>query len=826
MQQLLTILFSVLISISSFGQSDWQKKGIKIPPPVCYGSGHSHQHYTPPPEEFLKRLKSTAGLKSNIEVEYIGFSEEAQTAFQKAVEIWESLIYSPVTIHMVAYWSSLDEGVLGSCGPSIYYENFDAAQYKDCYYPVALVEKMQGEEITGPEIPDMIAQFNKDNQDWYFGVDGNTPADKYDFVSIVLHEIAHGLGFTGMFYAQSRQGAYGAELDFPGVFDELVADANKNLLLDTVLYKNPSSDLYDAFRGDSLFHLSATAKNKDENNRFARLWSPNLFDEGSSIYHLDEFYYSVEDTNALMTPYADEGEAIHNPGPLTLGIFADMGWKFISIKHDEILDRENTIDPISIQATVFSDEELDSTSIRMIYTRTEFEDDSTVLDLVYDEAIEKFTVDFTDLVDGQVKYYLEAKDINGITYRLPGVAPEEFLDFNLGPDTVKPTIVHSPIKSMLESNLSTEVVADVKDNIGVETVEVEYSINDGNTQVLELTLDSLSIYSTVFNFSGLTDGDSISYRIKATDNTSNSNIAYLPQDGYFTIYIDGTFEPVVSYFNNFNSFTRDFIISDFFIGTEPGFDDGALHSPHPYPSPDQEETTYEFTAILKYPITIRNKGVITFKEVVLVEPGEPNTVYGDEEFWDYVVIEGSKNGIDEWHPLIDGYDSRANSSWLQLYNQTVNGNNSVAIGNKNLYVQRKFYLNDNEFFDVGESIFIRFRLFSDPFAHGWGWAIDDLSIQDPLTSTLSFDYSPREITMFPNPFDTELNIQANFRKKVGQLTIKVMNSSGFEMRNKNISVNENILNEKMDVHSLSPGLYLVILSFDNGQTITQKLIKK
>jgi hypothetical protein len=29
-------------------------------------------------------------------------------------------------------------------------------------------------------------------------------------------------------------------------------------------------------------------------------------------------------------------------------------------------------------------------------------------------------------------------------------------------------------------------------------------------------------------------------------------------------------------------------------------------------------------------------------KLVLVEPGDAGTVYGDEEFWDYVIVEASK----------------------------------------------------------------------------------------------------------------------------------------------------------------------------------------
>ncbi len=826
MRRFLLVIATLTISFYTFGQKEWQQKGVKIPPPVCYGSDCSHQHYNPPPAEFLNRLKSTNDKKADIVVEYIGFSDSAKTAFQYAVDIWETMIYSPIPIHMQARWNSLDEGVLGSCGPYIFFENFDAAHYKDRYYPVALVEKMEGEEITDSSFPDMIAQFNKDLDNWYFGTDGQTPAGKYDFVTIVLHEIAHGLGFTGFFETTNNTASYGGNLPIPGVFDEFVADAQQRILVDTANYENNSEELYDALTGRILYHKSPTAKASQQPNQFPRLYAPNPFDEGSSIYHLNEITYRTGNENSLMTPFADTGAANHDPGPLTMGIFADMGWQFISIKHDELTDTEDINVELKVVAQVFSDVELDTASVQLIYTTGDIETESDTVQLIYNESSETFEVAFPDFGSGDVKYYISASDVDSITYRLPGIAPERFFSFNIGPDEKKPEIAHTPIKSMLETDLNAELFAEISDNIGIAETKIEYLINNADLQSIDLVVDSANVYKGVFAFENLVDGDSISYRIKVTDSSSNSNVAYLPEDGYFVVYIDGTFDPVREYLTDFNqSNNRDFISNDFFIGVEPGFDDGALHSPHPYPSPDRDDTTFEFITLLKYPIIIKNGGEVTFKEVVLIEPGEDNTVFGDEEFWDFAIVEGSKNGVDNWLPLVDGYDSRENTSWLTLYNSAKIGENSTATGNLDLYVQRQFYLTDSENFAVGDTIFIRFRIFSDQYAHGWGWAIDDLSIQDKTTSSNNLEFSPGEIRVFPNPTSSELIVQAEFKNDTEVVKLQLLNSSGISVTEKLVPVNGKTFNETFNIQSYFPGLYLLILRFDNGEVITRKIVK-
>ena len=49
--------------------------------------------------------------------------------------------------------------------------------------------------------------------DWYFGTDGNTPAGDFDFVTVVMHELAHGLGYAGTMSYDDGVGANGVECD-------------------------------------------------------------------------------------------------------------------------------------------------------------------------------------------------------------------------------------------------------------------------------------------------------------------------------------------------------------------------------------------------------------------------------------------------------------------------------------------------------------------------------------------------------------------------------------------------------------------------------------
>ena len=79
-----------------------------------------------------------------------------------------------------------------------------------------------------------------------------------------------------------------------------------------------------------------------------------------------------------------------------------------------------------------------------------------------------------------------------------------------------------------------------------------------------------------------------------------------------------------------------------------------MHTINPYPESNSEKTKYNLVAQLKYPIVLEENGLMSFDEVVLVEPGEEGSFYTEEQFWDFVIVEGSKNNGKSWLPVTDG----------------------------------------------------------------------------------------------------------------------------------------------------------------------------
>jgi hypothetical protein len=312
---------------------------VRIPaPPVSAKQGRAQPRATRP--------QASRPPTSTWNVTYVGFTPNAKAAFQAAVDTWAGLISSSQPINVCANFKDLGgEGVLGQAGPTDF-----ALLRRDgnggnarTYYPLALANALSRSDlspVTNSADPcsgsDITADFSSTEPCVYYGTDGLPPqrctenggATGYvDFETIVLHELGHGLGFLGSADVANGYGYFGtrAQPD-PTIYDRFVAQSAGTVQGKRVVtYASGTAALAKALQSNALFWDGPNGKAADR-GRPPRLYAPSQFAAASSFSHLYDADFPAGDADSLMTPFIGDGEVIHEPGQVVLGMFGDMGW--------------------------------------------------------------------------------------------------------------------------------------------------------------------------------------------------------------------------------------------------------------------------------------------------------------------------------------------------------------------------------------------------------------------------------------------------------------------------------------------------------------------
>lgn len=112
---------------------------------------------------------------------------------QYAAAMWGSVLNSNVPVYVGAQFNPLGANVLGSAGATFVFSDFANAPVANTWYSSALADSLAGTDLQ-PGFIDINSQFSSDFN-FYYGLDGNTPAGQINFLDVVMHEFAHGLGF-------------------------------------------------------------------------------------------------------------------------------------------------------------------------------------------------------------------------------------------------------------------------------------------------------------------------------------------------------------------------------------------------------------------------------------------------------------------------------------------------------------------------------------------------------------------------------------------------------------------------------------------------------
>jgi Secretion system C-terminal sorting domain len=810
---------------------------------------------------------------ANIIVNYVNFPPNAKASFQRAVDIWALSLASTVPVRVTARWEELDRNVLGSANATDFYRNFPGAKVPNTFYPIALAEKLAGIELNSVNEDDIICRFNS-KVPWYFGTVNAIPNGQFDFTSIVLHELGHGLGFISSMRVANSQGSYGYGTRFNAIYDKFIQTGDGKNLVDLKSFTNPSAGLRNSLISRDLFFVSPR---NPSNTDKVELYAPSPYEGGSSISHLDDEKYLTGDINSLMTPSAAQREINLNPGPIVLKMFADMGWKSTSIVHTPIKDAA-ILTKFKLETTILTDTTLIPKTAKVFYAFNY----ATGVKLIEAELSPspngKYFVNIDVPATAKTfDYYFEVKDNFGETTRSPGnggfATGSSVWGFDIGKkDIYGPEIDHFG-PDILYSSSPVSIIANVVDDYqeGIDTVYINYSVNGVAKAPIGLKkYDPIKdnkafsqgrgdefAYLAENAIKGLTNGDKVKYQIIAIDKAKNktlipefyntTNQRDLPVESFYeftTTTIKNA--PVTQYVNDFETSNDDFALLGFSQDTPSGFTSKSLNSSHPYTnglgsfnkksvadttlSPINIVFEKSEIAMLRTPIKLKqDSAIITFDEVVLVEPGDAGSLFGDNDFYDYVVVEGSLDG-DFWFPLEDGYDSRKEKAWESLFTSTLSTGtspNSNGKGSQTLIKKREINIYGTDFTNefAGENLLIRFRMYADQFTGGWGWSIDNLLIQKPKPVILANEPTnkTKNIIVYPNPTTDKLKIKLDVAENQN-VNVEIYSLRGSLVYQENIPVEGLELNHEVNIGNLTPGTYMIKMTEKRGQVVRRFVV--
>lgn len=730
---------------------------------------------------------------------------EVMSVMDYCTSVWSQYIATDVPINVSVSWQELKSNVNAYAKPTTFYS------FNDVYYPAALAEKIKGKNLNGNN-PDIEVVINK-NMDWSLDVNAIPAEKQYDLATTLIHELAHGLGIMGNIEEKTLESN-----DFPSptIYDLFVCDSTMTPIVQC--QTTPFSINNEVLCSDSLFWGGQFAYAYC--GEHLELYAPAAFNSGSTVYHLHENRYPSGSGYELMTPVLRSSEIIHKPDVATVGMLADIGWNDYFMAHVVPQNKSNVSEATKISFSV--NDTYRKEDAQFVFYSFDGGNHFVRLQAIYNIENQKFEAEIPAFeFDHTISYYILSVTANNDSLVLPKNSLYTYYSTFVGIDSEAPEIVFNPILSVATNQKNIEVVATITDNFSVETAYVEYEMGGQGVLSVPFVFDGDEAIATIPVVDGLKTGDILRYRIFAMDGAKNSSCfdADNGVGGWQLVTFEEPQEPITYFVTDFDNddVTSSFILDKCSIEKIEGFSNKALHTAHPYAYTGVDGKYNQYTATLKQPIIIAsNPATMSFDEVVLVEPGKAGIAYGTFGFWDYVIVEASKQiDGDNWYALGKvGWDSQLANEWkTRYYSNTKNdgdNENSLAVGDSTLFRHHTINLLENKYFRTGDTVYVRFRLQSDATNYAWGWAIDNLKIQEKMATTIPF-LSNAQI-VYPNPCESELHVYIPDLKLV-----RIYSITG--------SLVLQSCNADVDVSNLPNGLYIVRIETFSGEKYTSEFVK-
>lgn len=379
-------------------------------------------------------------------------------ALRYATSILErTLPYSAeITIHasMDPLGGTANTATLASAGASNMVFNFNDAPKMNTLYPIALANYIFGQDIN-PNAPDIIALINSDidstailqNSSWYYGLDGNPPSNHPDFVTVLTHELLHGLGFSNNVNLTTgelpftKDDIYSNQLNIENDNIQItytdatdIQRAASHVSLDSLVWNGQKTNFA------ALSQLSSGIKNLK-----VKMYTPLQLEATSSVSHFD----TDLSPNELMEPFYTGPN--HSLG-LAAHALSDMGWGNLA---------DLSITTVRATETESSDSQH---NFRITIANTNYDSASGVimsLPLTQNIAVEAYQSEYGECSIVKIEYICELGSIHTggqktIYLALDHANLEEIdLQFSVAANSIDPVITNNIATHRLQSNIAS-----------------------------------------------------------------------------------------------------------------------------------------------------------------------------------------------------------------------------------------------------------------------------------------------------------------------------------------------------------------------------------
>jgi len=264
--------------------------------------------------------ESKIGIGGYLEFTLSGtMNTEQRTATEYALELWSEQFAGTVPVDINVSFEPMASGILGSATRMPNYWN-PATQ---SWYCSAVGNQLAGYNVV-PNQRDIRIRMNS-TYAFHYELNANPGSGRYDCVTIMLHEVTHGLGFFPLCredgrYTYTTPSGGGAYTNYPGIFDRQLFQGLDGPCLTELSQEEraaltTSRNLYAGAQGSHLLAANDGVR--------VRMYAPAIYNSGSSNSHWDD---SVNNFPTFMKRSISSNSGLHAFNTRKIGVLLDIGW--------------------------------------------------------------------------------------------------------------------------------------------------------------------------------------------------------------------------------------------------------------------------------------------------------------------------------------------------------------------------------------------------------------------------------------------------------------------------------------------------------------------